>query len=203
MEQFRPFVGSVAAIRRLGEAVTWLPTEDLSVGFHQFKDATVRRPQGGDPMDSVDYLVDLVHETNELRVLSGLAPPTPLARAMRDRIVAGRLTAEYVVTDEVVGFVRERENPRARWRDMIEGAAAVFRRSDPVPCNLYVFDDTVLVKKGGPNPIDDAYGVPIRSETDSVRSWAHDLLDGCRSDALRLGPQTFAEGERSSPSTTN
>jgi predicted transcriptional regulator len=187
-----PFVGAVAAIRRLGEAVAWLP-EDLSIGLHHFQDAVVRRPGGGDPIETGEYFVELFQETTAFRVLTNLAAPGPVGRALRDRVVSGEMTAECVITEDVVDLNRESPERSARWREMLQAGADVFAHPGPIPCNLYVFEDTVLVKKGGPKPIDDAYGVPIQSENEAVVSWAHRLLDECRADATRLPVETFAD----------
>lgn len=193
MEQVRPFVDSVEAVRRLGETVAWLPADEMNIGLHHFSDAVVLRPEQDDPMETVDYFTDLIRETTEFRVLTHLAPPTPLAQAMRDRIAAGRLTAEYVLTASLLDYLRERPERRQRWRAIVEGGSTVFQTQGPIPCNLWIFDDTVLVKKSGPGPIEDSYGVPIQSENETVRAWAHDLIDRNRDVATRVGVGTFSE----------
>ena len=193
MAQVRPFIDSVEAIRRLDEAVAWLPTDELSIGLHHFSDALVLRPEQDDPMETVDYFVNLIRDTAEFYVLTHLAPPAPLARAMRDRIVTGRLSAEYVLTDELINYLRDQPQRREHWRDIIDGGADVYQGQGPIPCNLWIFDDIVLIKKSGPEPIQDSYGVPIQSENETVRSWAHDLIDRCRADAARVDVEMSVE----------
>lgn len=193
MEEVRPFVDSVEAIRRLDETVAWLPADELTIGLHHFSDAEVLRPENDDPSETVDHLFDLFREIAEFRVLAHLVSPTSLTRVMRERIAAGELTADCVLTDEHVEYLLERPDRRARWRDMIERGADVFRVQGPIPCNMLIFDDTLFIKKSGPGPIEDTYGVPIRSENPAVRSWAHDLIDRWRDDATRLDAETFAE----------
>lgn len=193
MAQVRPFIKSVEAIRRLEEAVAWLPADELSIGLHHFSDASVLRPEQDDPMETVDYFTDLIRGTAEFRVLTHLAPPGPLSRAMRDRITAGQLNAVYVVTEELVEYLRDRPERRERWRDILEGGADLLRCQSPIPCNLWIFDDTVLIKKSGPEPIEDTYGVPIHSKNETVRSWANDLIDRRRTDATRVDVETFAD----------
>jgi DNA-binding MarR family transcriptional regulator len=89
----KPFVGSVAAIRQLGEAVAWLP-DDLSIGLHHFQDAGVRRPGGSDPIETGDYFVELLQETTTFRVLTNLAAPGPVGRALRDRVLADEMAVD-------------------------------------------------------------------------------------------------------------
>lgn len=192
MAQVRPFLDSVRAVRRLEDAVAWLP-EDLSIGLHHFADATVRRPAGDDPMATVDYFVDLVQDAAEIRVLTHLAPPAPLALAMRDGLLDGRLTATYVVTDDLVEYLRAQPERRTRWRELVEAGAEVYRYDGHVPCNLFVFGGTVLIKRSRPEPIHDSYGAPIESEDEAVRSWARDLVERHRADATPVGVEAFAD----------
>lgn len=196
MAQVRPFVDSVEAIRRLDEAVAWLPDDEMSIGLHHFSDAIVRQPEEDDPMKTTDYFIDLIRDTAEFRALTHLAPPVSLSRAMRDRIVTEQVSAEYVLTDTVVNYLSDNHERRSRWRDMIESGADVYRDQGPIPCNLWIFDDIVLIKKSGPESIQESYGVPIESENVAVRSWAHDLIDRCRADAVRVDAETLA-GESS------
>ena len=193
MDQVRPFLDSVEAIRRLDEAVAWLPADELSIGLHHFSDASVLRPEQDDPMETVDYFTDLIRDTAEFRVLTHLAPPGPLSRTMRDRINAGQLNAEYVLTDELIKYLREQPERRERWRDIIEGGADVFGGQAPIPCNVWIFDEIVLIKKSSPEPIQDSYGVPIQSENETVRSWAYDLIDSHRADATHIDVETFVD----------
>lgn len=191
--QLLPLIDAVTAIRRLGEAVAWLPHDELSIGLHHFKDASVRCPEQGDPIATGEYFVELLRETTEFRVLTNLAAPGPVASALCDRVRTGELNAECVITHDVVQLIHENTDRSARWRDMVAAGADVFAHSGQIPCNLYIFDETILLKKGGPKPIDDAYGVPIRSENDAVVSWGHELIDDYRAAATRLAPERFRD----------
>ncbi|WP_436924570.1 helix-turn-helix transcriptional regulator [Halosimplex amylolyticum] len=203
VDQFMPFVDSIVAIRRLDEAVAWIPTDDWPIGLHHFRDASVRWPAQDDPMETIDYFIDLMQNTTEFRVLTNLAAPAPLATAMRDRVVAERLTVECVVSAEIVEYMRARPDRQTRWREMIEGGASLFRYEGVVPCNMYIFDDTVLIKKGGAEPIEEGYGVPIQSENETVLSWAHDLMDQCREAAIPVDAEAFTEGSTLSETSSN
>jgi len=69
----------------------------------------------------------------------------------------------------------------------------VYVHDQPIPCNLLVFDETVLIKRSGTGPIDDSYGVPIVSENEAVLAWAHDLIDRYRDDADRIEARALVE----------
>jgi predicted transcriptional regulator len=193
VEQFMPFIDSVVAIRQLDEAVAWVPTDELSISMQHFSDASVRWSAQTDPMETIDYFTDLIRETTEFRILTNLAAPVPFAEAIRDRIVSGRLTAEFVVADEIIEYMWAQPDRQKRWQEILEGDASMFRHEGTIPCNMYIFDDTVLIKKGGAEPIKDGYGVPIQCKNQRVLSWAHDLIDQYRNAATRIDTEGLAE----------
>mgnify|MGYP000622160969 CR=1 FL=1 len=193
VREFRPFVESVAAVNRLGEAVGWLPTDELDIGLHEFSDATVRRPVNDDPVEAVEYMTDLLRESDEFRTLNHLIPPGTFERALHDQVLSGDLTVEAVTTREVVDHLRRTPDRRERWRDLVEAGVSIFYRDPPIPCNLMLFDELVLIKRSDTGPIDDSYGVPIVSESEAVLSWAHDLIDEHRTDAVRVDAGALAE----------
>jgi predicted transcriptional regulator len=193
VREFRPFVESVAAVERLGEAVAWLPTDELDIGLHEFGDATVRRPENDDPAEAVEFMTGLLRESDEFRTLNHLLPPGIFERVLHDQVVSGELSVEAVTTRDVVDYFVESPGRRERWRDVLKAGTPLFYRDPPIPCNLLLFDDLVLIKRSDTGPIDDSYGVPIVSENEAVLSWAHDLIDRYRADAVRVDTRTLTE----------
>lgn len=198
IREFRPFVESVAAVDRLGEAVAWLPTEEFDVGLHEFSDATVRRPENDDPVEAVEFITDLLRDTAEFRTLNHLIPPGMFERALHEQVVTGALTVEAVTVPAVVDHFRGNADRRERWRDVLDAGGTVYAHDLPIPCNLMVFDETVLIKRSDTGPIDDSYGVPIVSENEAVLSWAHDLIDRYRADAVRIDANALVEADAAS-----
>lgn len=191
--QFLSVVRSAEAIRQLGDAVAWLPTDELSIGLYHFADATVVRPDGDDPIDTVDYMTELIRPASTFRALTHLTPPGPFSRAMCEGVVSDRLTVEGVVTAGNLQRLRGQPDRRERWRDLLEAGAGLYRWDGPVPCNLWIADETVLIKGSDPEVVDEAYGVPIVTEDETVRSWAHDLIDEYRDGATRVDVDDFTE----------
>lgn len=177
MRRFRPFLESVEALQRLDDAVTWLPIDELSIGLEHFSDAVVRRPEPEDPVETIDFINDLLRNASEFRVLAHLAPPEPLGATLHERVTSGQMTMDGVITDELFGYLDASPERAERWRALTAAGSDLHRHEGPIPCNLWIFDETVLIKKSGPEPIDESYGVPIVSENNRVRSWAHDLID--------------------------
>jgi len=191
MKRFRPFVESVEALHRLDDAVTWLPIDELSIGLEHFSDAAVRRPETADPVETIDFMDDLLTTASEFRVLAHLVPPEPLGETMRDSVVSGQMTMDGVITDTLFSYLTADPERAARWNTVVKAGADLYRREGPIPCNLWIFDETVLIKKSGPEPIDDSYGVPIVTENSTVRLWAHDLIDNWITDATRIDGKAF------------
>jgi predicted transcriptional regulator len=186
-------IDAAVGIRRLGDAIDWLPRDELDVDLAHFSDARVRRPESDDPMETGRYFADLVGEVGELTVLSEWVPPEVLARAMHGEVVGGDLDADFVVANEA--FERLVADPTRldRWREMLSATASSWVVQGSVPCNLFVFDDTVLVKASGPNAREESYGVPIESTNPRVREWALELVDRYRQAGTRVDPEAISE----------
>jgi predicted transcriptional regulator len=197
VNQFRPFLESVAAIDRLGEAVGWLPTDEATVGLEHFRDATVMRPER-DVVEVVEYMADLIRDSDEFLVLTHLTPPERLGRTLHESVVDGGLAVTGVMTGEALDLIGGEPRRRERWRETLEAGSTVYRHEGPIPCNLWVADDTVLIKKSGPEPIPESYGVPIVSDDPAVRSWARGLVEAYAAEGTRLGAADVdPEGEAS------
>lgn len=193
MRRFSPFLESVEAIHQLGDAITWLPIDELSIGLEHFNDAFVRQPETADPVETIDFMNDLLANASEFRVLAHLAPPEPLGETMYESVVSGQMSLDGVITDTLYSYLCDNPERAERWRTLVEAGADLRWNEDPIPCNLWIFDETVLIKKSGPEPIDDSYGVPIVSDDSTVLSWAHDLIDEWMAQGTRINGGAFVE----------
>ncbi|MFB6118081.1 tetratricopeptide repeat protein [Halosegnis sp.] len=97
--QYRSFAeGTTAAVERR-EALAPLPP-DAPLGADFLDGATTHQP--GEDADPTGQLVDLLAEADRVRLLTGVAPPTPVVRACRKRASEGAtmaLAAPPVVRD--------------------------------------------------------------------------------------------------------
>jgi predicted transcriptional regulator len=197
VDEFTPVVDAMEAIRNLGETLSWLPRDELSISLSHFSDAVVRRPD--DPTEAVDYMTDVLRATENFRVISHLIPPEPPANAIHDGVATGRMTIDYVLTEDVMEFLSGHSERRDRWLQTIDAGANLWSLEGPIPCNLWIFDDTVWIKRSRPGSIQDAYGVPIISDDDTVRSWGHDLIDRYRDAATPVDVEAFSEASSVAP----
>lgn len=185
--EFLPPVGAMDAIRTLDEAVAWLPADELSIGLHHFADATVHRPEPNSPTAPATYLTERLRDASVFRCLVCLAPPLAFERAMRDGVVDGRLRTEHVVTARELEYISDQPERMRRWREYLEAGADVYCYDGPIPCNLFVLDETVLLGERQPEACSF-----VESESETVRSWAEETIAAYRRDAERLDPAAFA-----------
>lgn len=188
LSEFVPLADAMEALRTLGDAVDWLPREELSIGLHHFNDAVVRAPNPNSATAPATYMAKLLREATEFACLVRIAPPLGFEITMRDRAATGRLTTEHVLTEDELAYIAEQPDRVRRWREYLSAEVEVFSYAGDVPCNLFVIDETVLVVDREP-----AVCAFIESENETVRAWARDVIGTYRAKAERLQPDVFRE----------
>lgn len=185
---FTPFLETVEAIRRLGDRVAWLPVSEVPIELGYFSDATIRRPEPADPLAPAMSLTDLLQDAAEFHCLVGVAPPLGFEQAMRDGVVGGDLITRHVITAEELAYLREDSERRTRWREYVDAGGNVYCYDGDVPCNVLVFDETVIV--GGPSGSAGSSGL-VESEDETVHAWAHRLISTYQRESARLEPEAL------------
>lgn len=197
--EFKPFVESMQSIKNLGNLVAWLPTNEIPIDLHHFSDANVRRPDPTDPMSTIADFNNRLTDVSEFHCLVGVAPPIPFEQAMRDGVVNRGLSTEHVITDDELSYLLDQSDRLPRWREYIEAGANVYRYDGQIPCNLFVFDDTLVITNGQSNIGESLVG--IVSENEDVLSWAHEVIKVYKEQAVQLDSSVFtgpADSEGSS-----
>ena len=187
--EFEPFVETMEGIRKLGDLVAWLPTDTVPIALRHFGDATIRCPDPAEPTSTVSYVTELLREAAEFRCLVGIAPPLAFEETMRDGVVCGDLKTEHVITEQEYHYLLENPDRLERWQEYIEAGANLYLHEGPVPCNVLVFDDTVIIGNSQAE-LGDPF-VEIESTNDIVRAWAHDVIREYKEDAKRLDAAAF------------
>lgn len=188
VREFTPIIDALETVRRLGDAATWLPVDELSVGLRHFEDATVVGPTPNAPFELVDHIADLVRNARTFRTLTFLDPPTPVGEAMHAGVVDGRLTAEHVLAGGLVAHLRDEQSSPPDWRSYLEAGARVYRYGGRIPCNLFVVDETVLLMSDRP----EGAGAAIQSTDETVRAGVNELFEEYRDDAEPVYAEFFA-----------
>ena len=169
--------------------VAWLPTDEVPIELSAFADATILRPDPADPMANSTYVTELLRESSEFACLVGVAPPLAFEEAMRDGVIERDLATNHVLTDAEYRYLCTYPERCARWREYLAAGANVYRYGGDVPCNLLVFDGTVIVGNSQSEVGDPR--VLVESEREAVRSWAHRVIECYRRDAERLDATDF------------
>lgn len=182
------FIEAIQAIRILGDAVAWLPHEELTIGLHHFAQATVRRPEPNAMAAPTRFATGLMQEATEFACLVNTPPSLAFEEAMMNRVSEGRMTTNHVITDGEFDTLLQDEDRAARWEDYIEAGADLYCYDGRIPCNLIVIDETVLILDRQPQAPEG-----IESTNPVVRSWAHETIERYRNDAELLDAAVFKQ----------
>lgn len=184
-----PVVSSMRTIHRLDDAVGWLPTDELTIGLHHFEDATIRRPGPNDPLAAASRLAELTRGASRFRGLTKLAAPLTWFNAMRESLATDGLAIHVVITESLYEYFAADPDWRTRHRAYLELGGGMSSIDTPIPCDLFVIDDRILIAKTHPEE-----GVQCRfveSDDETVLSWAIDLYETYRAAAEPLGVDDF------------
>lgn len=187
------FIEAIQAIQTLGDAVAWLPQDELTIGLHHFKEAAVRRPEPHALNAPDTFTTELMREATDFACLVNIPPSLALEEAMIDGVVEDRLTTKHVITDDELTVLLQDEDRAARWQVYVEAGANLYCYDGRIPCNLLVIDDTVLILDRQPEAAEG-----IVSKNPEVHSWAHETIETYRNNAEVLDATVFEKGTTSS-----
>lgn len=194
----RRFIGAIKAIRNLGDAVAWLPHDELTIGLQYFTDATVRRPEPN-AMNAPDtFATGLMQEATEFACLVNTPPSLAFEDAMMKGVFEDRLTTTHVITDDELAVLLRDEDRAARWQAYVEEGANLYCYEGPIPANLLGIDETVLILDRQPEAPEG-----IETTNPVVRSWAYETVEKYRDDANLLSAAVFSQETTTSTDKTS
>ncbi|SEP16173.1 Predicted transcriptional regulator, contains HTH domain [Halogranum amylolyticum] len=182
-EETSRYVGAMEAIETLGEAVNWLPNDELTIDLRYFRDAVVWKPEPNDVAAADTRIIDLSRDGDRFACLSNTAGTVGLETEMIEQFGKDQLDVENVVTPEELDIYRQDPERAARWKSYLEAGANVYCYHGQIPCVLILIDETVFI---GDRRLE-TLGV-IESSNDAVRSWAEGVLANYRDNAERVEP---------------
>jgi hypothetical protein len=180
------YVRAIDAIRTLGEAISWLPEEELTIGLQHFSDATLQRPEPNAVGAGDTRLIELFRISDEFSCLVNTAPTVGLEQVMVESVVDGDLQTNHVITAEELDVLRQDEDRAARWKKYVEGGANLYCYDGSIPCIVLIFDETVVLGNRRLESIEF-----IESENEVVRAWSHDLIDTYQQRSVPLDATAF------------
>ncbi len=180
------YIRAIDAIRTLGEAVAWLPEEELTIGLHHFSDAIVQRPEPNAVGASDTRLIELFQVSDVFSCLVNTAPTVGLEQVMVESVVNGDLQTKHVITVDELDVLRQDADRAVRWTKYVEAGANLYCYDGSIPCIVLILDETVLLGNRRLESI--AF---IETENEVVRSWGHDLIEAYRKRSEPLDATAF------------
>lgn len=188
MNALLPFVGSMEAIRELGESVSALPVDSLAIDIRHFEDANVVRPEPNDPNAPGAFFTKSIRDTETLRCVVDIAAPLALEEAMRDCVADGVLQSEHVLTDRLFNYNRGDRERAQTWKELAQCGADVYRYAGDITCNVFILDETVFL---GETPPEGEGCILIETDSEPVLTWAHEFVEEFRGKANSISGESF------------
>lgn len=193
--QFRPFLGSMATVRALGDDVSilpadelaWGPDGELTLGVHHFEDATVLHKCPQQQGVGRAELTRAFRTTSTIHSVSNGAPPRVVGKALQERATRGEISGIGILTAELFEYLRDNHEGPPDWAEMIDSGVEMYRYDGSVPEHLTVTDESAFVWG---ETTDGTSGVLV-SGSDAVRAWGIDVVERYRDRAARVEPGAF------------
>lgn len=174
----------------MGNALEWLPIEEFDFDLEHLRDVSVITPDSSDLNAPTRDLVDLMREGSRIRNITNAINHEGMV-ALRDAVVTGDLSLEYILTPEVVETVSNDSELRRVVADLCDSEGAeIYQYLGETPVTMVAtYDDERVVVCGHGDG-----GVPpgtIQTTNNAIRSWAESYLDDLRAESDRLEPELF------------
>lgn len=140
-DRFVDLLETIGGICTLGDAIGYLPLDDMSLDVRHFADATVVPATELRPTRPYDYAIDELRAADRFRCVARSVPPV-YVRAIHEAITSGELDVTCVLDREYLDSIRDDE-VLTRWRDVAASGATVARHEGTVPYVVIVLDRTV------------------------------------------------------------
>lgn len=191
--ELAPLLDSMSAIRHLGDAVALLPLNELSIGLRHFRDARVREPEAPQPRDIDMFLTEFLSESSTFDILCYVPGTAELLDDLTQRIAAGSLDSVQILAERLVEFYTDvgeaavQEEARAH----LDAGAEWYVYDGHIPCNVFIFDETVVFENSQVDGIRD--GTTVVSENPVVREWALEIFERYRAAATEFTQADLAD----------
>lgn len=189
-DRLDPLQRSVAALVRLGDAADLLPADELTIDLHHFRDATVRPPKGPQPDDVGMYLAELEAASSTFYSMSYAPPPRSMIDD-DDPVLTGEERLVALFPESLWEFMVERRGDRDTFLQAIEAGSEYYTYDGYFPCNLYVFDEAVVIENSQVDGVPDS--TVIESRNDVVREWALDVFERYRDRSTAVDREDLLE----------
>jgi predicted transcriptional regulator len=182
-EAFLALRDAMVVLRHLRDVARWFPLTGLPFDPACLADARVTTPTVANPAAHFEREASYFESADELRLLVRAAVERHV-ELVRDRVRDGDLRFHAVVAPDFVERARTSEGFASLLCDVVAAGGEVWLYEEPVPYNLVLADDTVLVW-ACPGDVPHAL---VESEDPAVVAWATDTVDTFAAAATPLSP---------------
>lgn len=175
-EQVQTFESTVRTAADLQPLVDAIAAADLAFDIQLFTDATVTKPEPGNPYPFVDRTMELFRNSETFRVVdcNTLVPPLYVEQLLEIALDTG-MQGEFVVTPEIALGNMEEFPDLQREVAESETTSGRYFVHDEITFGMAIYDDHLDLRV-----YDDETGTPILyvdTDNQDALSWARDVFD--------------------------
>lgn len=167
-EELRALRTNLETAERLKPFLNTVDTSAVDVPLEHFSDATVTRSRRRQAHVGAKRIIELIEETDSLRMFSSIISPLYVDTARRE--ILDGTDIEVVFDREVVEIITSRYVEEAR--DALETGRFHVLVDEDVPFELFLFDDRMGMAAHDESGIAHAF---VESTSPEARAWAEDL----------------------------
>ena len=176
-EEFADLLDTVETIQRMQEIARWLPPDELDIDLRAFREATITTSRSPDVFAHIRRGDELVQDATRIRWLTGNILLEAITK-QRELILEQDQTYEVIISKDAFDIALSHPDTVAVIRELLgTDNLTVYQYTGEVSIALGIIDDIATIV-----PYDEQ-NVPcalIDTESESIRSWVSDTMDGYR-----------------------
>lgn len=184
-DAFNCLMEEMEAERRLRELLQWLPSDLLTFDVRHLRDAEIFILDESDSTALVRKIVEFHRSGDRIRGITRDCAPEIIETQWR-LTVHGDARVYLVITPDIVDAIHGHPPSKRRFCEMLDQENARYFVCQHVPISVVVVDEAVGIN------LTDEQGVlkgGLKTDNETVRSWAVDLFETYREKARPVGPE--------------
>lgn len=184
-------ISNLTVSEKLEDALQWMPTDAFDFDLSHLADAEVfRKSDWEDHTETIRRITDLVNRSSRIRG-TAVGFSHEVVNAIREATTENDISFEVVVEQSTLDMIRGDAGLRTRFQEILESQNTAMARYEGQPPlhMVMVLDQTVMVcgtpSGGGPRQ------GWVRTNNDTVRTWAVGYFESALDDSTRITPDAF------------
>ncbi|WP_137287005.1 helix-turn-helix transcriptional regulator [Halorussus salinisoli] len=187
--EFTALMTLAETIQKLRDVGQWLPFEEMDIGPRHFEDANIVTVTENDPAAPMRRAKELTRQADHISFITKIFEES-IVEVLWERAVNGELTAEVVITEEVVEMIGGNPEMAKLLREAVETGQVTFFRSDEEITHIVALIDE---SRAGMLVQDDDGVLRAELDTDdeAFRSWVASTIETHQRDAELIPAEDF------------